>query len=660
LDVLETYQGHSDSVWELCFDNSKVLYSASGDGSVKKWNMAARKVAYSFENRNSSVKCLAAIGNSLFVGTNNGAITSYNIDTGFMKKISFAHNNVVTSLFIDSNFIFSSGLDGFFKQTSLLNFGDEYLALYNADESPLKSLVSSMRGFFALSGDLDIIEIALNQSSRSLKKISSLEPLNTLAYADNMILASTKSGAIIAWDTQTLAKIFELKGHTYQINAMLAKDLVLYSASDDKTIIIWSLLEKGIIRTLKRTSASALGHLGSVNSITLCNGVLFSGGSDLTTRRWEIKTGRHEDVYFGLTKSVTAVLCYNGSVFSGSEDFAVIMYKPQLPEEKKKISTTVNTMTASKSKTLKIVRNTRNTGLSRSQNQDTLIIIVAVAAFILAVSAFAISCYKYKISNTPSTVLSSTGFDSSVTATATDLQTVINTVVGISKHASYIIPHGALATVRKLASGGGGELFISRVMDQRFINVPNGLVIQKIVFTSTKSVEESFFQEVGIMIMLKDFPHFCQILGYTEKPLAIVMKYYPDGSLFEWLRNNKYNNRIMVKALREISSALNTMHSYYLAHCDIKTQNVLVEVVKGIPHCYLTDFGITRILSDRILASQLFNVINLRGLSTQYASPEAFENFKTKSFGNTDFKKYDIYSFACAIYELLRKRTPWA
>lgn len=658
LDVLETYQGHSDSVWELSFDNSKVLFSASGDGSVKKWNVASRKVAYSFENRNSSVRCLAAIGSNLFVGTNNGALTSYKIDSGFVKIISSTHKNVVSSIIISNNFIFSSGLDGFIKRASLSNFGAENLVLYNADKSPVKSLVSSTRGFYALSGDLDIIEVALNSSSESLRRVSSSEPLTALAYADSLIFASAKSGVIIAWDTQTLAKRFELKGHTSQINAMLVKDNVLYSASDDKTIIMWSLLEKEIIRTLKRTSASALGHLGSVNSITLCNGVLFSGGSDVTTRRWDTKTGRHEDVYFGFTKSVTAVHCYNGTVFSGSEDFAVLMYKPQLPEEEKFL-TSINTKTASKSKLVKIVRNTRNAGLSASQNQEMLIVIIAVAAFILAIAALAISCYKYKITTTP-TILSSTGFVSSYTATETDLQTVINTVMGISKHAAYLIPHGAFAKVKKLASGGGGELFISKIMDQRFIEVSSGIVIQKIVYTSTKSVEESFFQEVGIMIMLKDFPHFCHILGYTEKPLSIVMKYYPDGSLFEWLRRHKYSNRTTVRVLREVSTALSIMHSYHLAHCDIKTQNVLVEVVKGIPHCYLTDFGITRILSDKILASQLFSVINLRGLSTQYASPEAFENFQTKSYVNTDFKKYDIYSFACTIYELLVKRTPWA
>jgi serine/threonine protein kinase len=102
------------------------------------------------------------------------------------------------------------------------------------------------------------------------------------------------------------------------------------------------------------------------------------------------------------------------------------------------------------------------------------------------------------------------------------------------------------------------------------------------------------------------------------------------------------------------------MHCYYLAHCDLKPQNVLVEVVDGIPTCYLTDFGITQVLSETILASRAFNVINLKGLSVFYAAPEAFTWFRTKIYTGVDFKKFDVYSLACVVLELLTRKTPWS
>ncbi|KAI3656610.1 hypothetical protein MP638_005084 [Amoeboaphelidium occidentale] len=161
------------------------------------------------------------------------------------------------------------------------------------------------------------------------------------------------------------------------------------------------------------------------------------------------------------------------------------------------------------------------------------------------------------------------------------------------------------------------------------------------------------------MIMLNTFPHFCKIIGFTENPLSMILKYYPDGSLHSFLFSRNLLKISTVKVLKEIAFALKTMHSNFLAHCDIKTQNVLVEVENGIPSCYLTDFGITQILSEKIVATKAFNVINLKGLSTNYASPEAFGNFRSKNYNSVDFKKYDIYSLGCVTYEALTRTAPW-
>jgi serine/threonine protein kinase len=101
------------------------------------------------------------------------------------------------------------------------------------------------------------------------------------------------------------------------------------------------------------------------------------------------------------------------------------------------------------------------------------------------------------------------------------------------------------------------------------------------------------------------------------------------------------------------------MHSHYLAHCDLKSQNVLIEVFQGIPSCFLTDFGITQILPEQIVAARAFNIINLRGLSVYFAATEAFAAFREKMYIGIDFKKFDIYSFACVTYQILARKFPW-
>jgi serine/threonine protein kinase len=285
------------------------------------------------------------------------------------------------------------------------------------------------------------------------------------------------------------------------------------------------------------------------------------------------------------------------------------------------------------------------------------VIISSVILVIIAIcTLFFYKRYKKRFDNTLPVVKTL----SESNATLTDLETIINSVIGISKHAAFLIEHSSIARIKKLASGGGGELFVAQVMEPSLSRRVGQLVIQKVVFIKSKMSEEAFYQEVGIMIMLSKFPHFCQIIGYTEQPASIILKYYPDGSLYDWIRSNQCGTKNVLKIAMEISLGLNTMHSYYLAHCDLKPQNILVGLSDGTPSCFVTDFGITQILSDSIIASRSFNVINLRGLSVSYASPEAFKNFKTKKYVSVDFKKYDIFSFGCLLYELLTRRSPWS
>jgi hypothetical protein len=65
------------------------------------------------------------------------------------------------------------------------------------------------------------------------------------------------------------------------------------------------------------------------------------------------------------------------------------------------------------------------------------------------------------------------------------------------------------------------------------------------------------------MIMLSSFPHFCQIIGYTENPLSLILKFYPQGSLSEWLHKLQGASKFDVKLLRELTEAIRIMYSHY-------------------------------------------------------------------------------------------------
>lgn len=658
LDVIETFQGHSDVVSSLCFDEAGVIYSTGSDGSIKKWNMASRRVAFSFEKRDNSVTSLAIIGSFLLVATKGGIVNVFSVGDGEIFKAIRFHNGTISSLVAIDQDVFSISVDGSLKRASLLN-GFGLRDAYQHKEAALKSLLILPDAFVFIRNEFDVLFHPRNSSVHETRMVSSSVPILCIALSDNFLLAGSKSGVVLAWDIENLRESFNLKGHTSQVNYLLVLKSIAYSASDDKTIIQWSLVEKVQLNFFRRLSSAALGHLGPVNCMVVYGTVLFTGGSDLVIRRWNSQTGKHEGAYFGFTKPVNALLWYNDSLFAGSEDFSVLMFRPNLPLDRTYLfsSRASSSTSRSRGKSKIVLKLNRNETANFSVPLETFVIIPVVTLVTIAFLFFW-SKRKTKTKELPTTEATSSRTETG--NTATDLQTVVNTVMGVSKHASYLIENSAVVKINKIAAGGGGELYLSKIMDPKLKSKIGENVIQKIVFVRNKASEDAFYQEVGIMVMLSKFPYFCTILGYTENPLSMILKFYAAGSLASWLRNNALNRTVMIKVFREMALGLELMHSYYLAHCDIKPQNILVEVVNGEPSSVLTDFGITQILSERIIAAKYFKIMNLRGLSVNYASPEAFSNFRSKKYTRVDFKKYDVYSFACVLLEVLTSKAPWS
>jgi WD40 repeat protein len=657
LEVLETYVGHQDNIHSVQLDATGILYSSALDGTIKRWNMLTRRVAYSFEDRNGSITAMNAIENILFIGTAGGEVQSFYLNNATRFESLQQHQNSITTMLTFEDDILTSSSDGTVKRFAKDRM-NEATVLFNTSSKSIIGLTYLSRSFFVIIDAVQIVKFDPSLNNNDVRTIKVAEPLTCVTAAENLVVGGSRFGVIFGWSLEALHFMFDLNTHTSQVNSLLIDGPTLFSASEDKTILKWSLQDMVLERVLKRYSSSSLGHLGPVKSLSMCRGVLFSAGSDLTVRRWNTQTGNHEDVYFGHTKSVNVVLCHNVTVFSGGEDFAVYSYLPELPEEiSTKSALTTTASKPSRAKRVTVVKwPLKNSPDSFFNSSVFLGLAIAAALVLTLVSVFGLHKIFSQRENSakPTT---DTGTYSSTRIT--DLKTIVNSVIGISKHAAYLLQQSAIAQERKIASGGGGELYIARVMDPVLRKKTGDTVIQKIVFVKSKLHEEAFYQEVGIMIMLSSFPHFCEIIGYTDSPLSLILKYYPDGSLFDWLRKNTPAHDYMVKILIEIAKAVKVMHSHYLAHCDLKTQNVLIKVQGKVPVCYLTDFGITQVLSEEIVASRMFNIVNLRGLSVYYAAPEAFNNFRSRVVSSANFKKYDIYSFACIVYEVIECKLPW-
>jgi serine/threonine protein kinase len=176
----------------------------------------------------------------------------------------------------------------------------------------------------------------------------------------------------------------------------------------------------------------------------------------------------------------------------------------------------------------------------------------------------------------------------------------------------------------------------------------------------------AFNQEVALMEYLSDSVFIAKLVGYCKEPVCLILKYYPSGSLDNWLVRDKQvvgRHSIIYKfnIFHDVARGVAVMHERQVAHCDLKPQNILVEERTDRTYFILTDFGISKVLTEEYLASKAFQIRNLRGLTIAYAAPDALKRFRQKNVFGTprEEKAADTYSLACVFYFALTKLSPF-
>jgi hypothetical protein len=103
----------------------------------------------------------------------------------------------------------------------------------------------------------------------------------------------------------------------------------------------------------------------------------------LSVRKWDSLSGRHQDVFFGFSKSVTTVLCHNNSVFAGSDDFSVLMFSPDFELRGSEQSTIIERTVSSRSKKVAKVIRKGDAKASGEQSTQTFLYGAIIAVFFL-------------------------------------------------------------------------------------------------------------------------------------------------------------------------------------------------------------------------------------------------------------------------------------
>lgn len=195
--------------------------------------------------------------------------------------------------------------------------------------------------------------------------------------------------------------------------------------------------------------------------------------------------------------------------------------------------------------------------------------------------------------------------------------------------------------------GKGGMANVYEAYDPSFHRV----VAVKVFKRDDDEMLRRFIREARLMASL-NHPHLVQIYDSGESQIEgvshsyIVMPKLTGGTLRTRIRRAPLSLDEVCKCLSDIAGALDYIHAKGIIHRDIKASNVLLD---DEGHCYLTDFGIARIVND---ATQLTTTGNVLG-TVDYVAPELFEVHRRAD------ARSDLYSLGVLLYEMVTGRLPF-
>eukprot|EP00158_Paraphelidium_tribonemae_P007459 Partr_v1_DN28255_c0_g1_i1_m76197 putative protein kinase kinase kinase len=216
-----------------------------------------------------------------------------------------------------------------------------------------------------------------------------------------------------------------------------------------------------------------------------------------------------------------------------------------------------------------------------------------------------------------------------------------------------------------LTKGGGGDIYTGTAFKSRLLIYGDTVAIKRVRNVKSEHEAESsagrerFFQELSITYSLQSCKNIVRILGYSENPASLIMKYYPDGSLYAWLnrlrkRKQQLKPAQMTALALDVAHGLQAIHNHGFVHADIKSTNILVDNADSITskvRLVITDFGISQITSEKPMHVKQVVITNVMGLSMLYAAPEVIQDYRKNS--QQRFYPSDIYAFAMVLTEIV-------
>lgn len=365
-EIQQISQDHFGVNAVVRLDENRIVY-ASGDGTLKIWNLQTGKLEQTLQGHEGEVTSVAILDNERIVSASDDhSLIVWNWQTGKIMQILRGHKSGVNSVTVlDRDHIVSAcgdetlkvwdlrigkveyTLTGHARGINAVSVLDDKRLLSASDDETLKlwNLATDIVEQHQFGHEFSIYDLLVvdendvvsasadgkfkiwDLSTGEIKQtINYMEDFNaTVKLDDQHIVSSSDEGTLKIWNLQTgeAEQIFTLYAHNIRVMAVLGLERVVFS-SNDFVLNIWNTRTNVIERTLS-------GHMGSINAVAeLTENRIVSTSIDNTIIVWNLQTDTIEQTLRGHHYAVNAVAKLDENrIVSASDDSTLIIWNLQ-------------------------------------------------------------------------------------------------------------------------------------------------------------------------------------------------------------------------------------------------------------------------------------------------------------------------------------------
>jgi serine/threonine protein kinase len=200
------------------------------------------------------------------------------------------------------------------------------------------------------------------------------------------------------------------------------------------------------------------------------------------------------------------------------------------------------------------------------------------------------------------------------------------------------LAHNQLSEENKIGEGSSGVVYKVTMSSQFFA--------LKIVYPEK---QKAFLHEVSFFKKYQH-PNIVKYFGHSEIALLLLLEFCIRGDLYSHIVAGQYDTGQARNWLLDVAAALSYLHSQYVVHCDLKSDNVLID---GNNRAKLSDFDGCWLADEEEVKKE--DVKPRISATVEYMPPEFYVAINAKKMEPS----IDIYAFGLMMWEVMNKIGSW-